>query len=89
MALAAVRYCLGRQSYIVGDCCEWLPTVWQALQPGMRKTIARDIEEAITKDDEARERGDKYLPLGMDFDRREWLALRALWQGPNVRAKQP
>ena len=27
MALAAVRYCLGRMSYIVGDCCEWLPRV--------------------------------------------------------------
>lgn len=24
MATAAVRYCLGRCSYIVGDCVDWL-----------------------------------------------------------------
>jgi hypothetical protein len=83
MALAAVRYCLGRQSYIVSDCCDWLPTVWQALQPGMRETIARDIEEAFARDDEARERGDQYMPLGMDMDRAQWAAVRRLWEAPN------
>ena len=28
MAIAAVRYCLGRMSYIVGDCADWLIAEW-------------------------------------------------------------
>ena len=40
--------------------------------PGCRLVILRDIREAMHRDDEARERGDQYLPLGMDMDRREW-----------------
>ena len=72
MATAAVRYCLGRSSYIVGDCVDWLLANWERFEPGCRLVILRDISEAIQRDDEARERGDQYLPLGMDMDRREW-----------------
>ena len=88
MATAAVRYCLGRQSYIVGDCCDWLLQVWPRLQESTRKIIARDVEDAIRRDDEARERGsgDIFLPLGMDMDRAEWLRVRVLWQAPNTGA---
>ena len=72
MVTAAVRYCLGRSSYIVGDCVDWLLANWERFEPGCRLVILRDISEAIQRDDEARERGDQYLPLGMDMDRREW-----------------
>lgn len=72
MATAAVRYCLGRSSYIVGDCVDWLIAQQRAISPNALRIIVRDIREAMTRDDEARERGDKHLPLGMDMDRREW-----------------
>lgn len=72
MALAAVRYCLGRQSYIVGDCVAWLIQQRGAIDPSTMRTIERDIRELLKRDDEARERGDEHLPLGMDMDRREW-----------------
>lgn len=84
MALAAVRYCLGRMSYIVGDCCAWLPRVWPHLRPGTQTIIARDIDEAIRRDTEARSRGDEHLPLGMDYDRAEWVRMQHLWKAPNV-----
>ncbi len=87
MALAAVRYCLGRMSYIVGDCCDWLRATWPRLKPSIRTIIARDIDEAFARDDEARERGDQYKPLGMDMDREQWAAVRKLWQAPNAQAK--
>ena len=29
MAMAAVRYCLGRSSYIVGACVEWVRENWE------------------------------------------------------------
>lgn len=80
MALCAVRYCLGRMSYIVGDCCDWLRAVWPDLDPGLRKIIARDIDWALVHDDQARARGDQFKPLGMDMDRKEWEAVRALWR---------
>lgn len=47
MAVAAVRYCLGRRTYIVGICVEWLQGVWIALGAGARRCIQRDIEEAL------------------------------------------
>lgn len=79
MAMAAVRYCIGRRSYIVGDCVDWLITNWQAFEPNCRNVILRDLREAMQRDNEARERGDEYRPLGMDMDRREWdRALAAL-----------
>lgn len=84
MALAAVRYCLGRMSYIVSDCCEWLPRVWPHLKPNTRAVIARDIDEAVRRDTEARSRGDEHLPLGMDYDRAGWVRMQHLWQAPNV-----
>lgn len=79
MATAAVRYCLGRMSYIVGDCADWLIAEWQSIEEGARRTIQRDVEEAFTRDDEARERGDEYKPLGMDCDRASWERVRELW----------
>ena len=72
MATAAVRYCLGRSSYIVGDCVDWLIQQQHAISLAALKIIVRDIREAMQRDDEARHSGDQHLPLGMDMDRREW-----------------
>ena len=77
MAIAAFRYCLGRQSYIVGDCCEWLTEQWSSLPGNVRRVIERDLREAIQSDDDARKRGEQYKPLGMDMDRAGWLAVLA------------
>jgi hypothetical protein len=79
MAVAAVRYCLGRSSYIVGDCADWLIEVWPELTEGTRACIRRDIEQAYQRDDEARSRKDEHLPLGMDIDRVQWNRVRMLW----------
>lgn len=79
MALAAVRYCLGRMTYIVSDCADWLPTVWPHLSEDTRHVIQRDVEEEFERDDRARAEGGTYLPLGMDMDRRQWERVRKLW----------
>ncbi len=89
MATAAVRYCLGRQSYIVGDCVDWLIGWWPSLSEGCRNVITRDVNEAFAKDDEARECGDTYRPLGMDMDRQQWERARALWLVPNAEINGP
>ena len=80
MAIAAVRYCLGRQTYIVGDCAAWLIAAWPHVSESARKTIRRDVDEEFTRDDEARSRNAAHKPLGADWDRADWERVRALWK---------
>lgn len=79
MALSAVRYCLGRMTYIVGDCADWLEDQWPNLCENIRASIQRDIEEAFKTDDEDRAEGRQHKTLGHDCDRASWERVRALW----------
>ena len=47
MATAAHRYCLGRQSYIVGACIEWLYATWDNFDRNTQRVIVRDTIEAL------------------------------------------
>jgi hypothetical protein len=80
MAVAAFRYCLGRMTYIVGDCERWIFANWEHFPESVKKLIQREAEEEIKRDDEARERGDDYKPLGHDCDRAAWERVRTLWK---------
>ena len=86
---AAVRYCLGRRTYIVKDCVEWILANWQRFSSYTQLTIQRDIEEIFTRDDLIRNKYGNWVeenlewvpvyPLGNDCDRTEWERVRALW----------
>jgi hypothetical protein len=83
MATAAFRYCLGRQTYIVGECEKWLIENWQTFPEGVRVCIQRELEEEIKRDDDARARArgeEAFRPLGHDCDRESWMRVRALWK---------
>ena len=47
MAIAAFRYCLGRQSYIVGSCLDWLAANWAWFEDNTKNVIVCDIVEAL------------------------------------------
>ena len=79
MVIAATRYCLGRMSYIVSDCADWLIKIWPRLDKSTKTIIKRDIEDEFRRDNKAREDGGTYRPLGMDCDRKQWERVRALW----------
>ena len=82
-AIWATRYCLGRMTYAVGQCVEWLIHVWPNLREDVREIIKRDIEEAFAEDDRARAGAPGGCKrLGMDMDRREWERVRRLWGAP-------
>lgn len=85
MVIAATRYCLGRMTYIVGDCADWLVKLWPLLGDPTRAIIRRDIEEAFRRDDDDRAAGRDYKALGHDCDRAEWAKVRGLWQGEEAR----
>lgn len=66
IAIAAHRYCLGRRSYIVGACVEWLRDVWPDLTPQTRGVVIRDTRDAL-------ERGE----AGDCMDEQEWAGFLA------------
>lgn len=49
MVTAAHRYCLGRSSYIVGSCIDWLNDIWYQLTPKSKFVILRDTIEAVVQ----------------------------------------
>ena len=49
MIIAAFRYCLGRQSYIVSECTHWLCEWWEDIRPQTKKIILGEIKEALEK----------------------------------------
>ena len=80
MVIAAVRYCIGRMTYIVGDCADWIIANWNEWPKNTQEIIKRDLEEAFELDDRARSEGRDYKKLGWDCDRNEWERVRSLWQ---------
>ena len=79
VVIAAFRYCLGRQTYIVGECTDWLVQIWPHLIESAREIIRRDVEEAFERDDLQRADGLTYKALGDDCDRERWERVRRLW----------
>ena len=79
MVIAATRYCLGRMTYIVSDCADWLIKIWPLLSPSTQMIVRADIEEAFSRDDDDREHGRTYKALGHDCDRHQWARVRRLW----------
>lgn len=79
--VATFRYCLGRQTYIVQECVDWLMLHWPSIQKPVRTLIQRELERAFEQDDKVRAAGVEggYKPLGWDCDRQQWERVRALW----------
>lgn len=47
LLLCSFRYSLGRMTYIVSDCVEWLTRYWNLLPSGWKRQIHDDIRKAI------------------------------------------
>jgi hypothetical protein len=50
MVMAAHRYCLGRQTYIVSSCIDWLRLWWPKFERNTRRVIVRDTIDALQHD---------------------------------------
>lgn len=72
MAMAAFRYCLGRQSYIVGACIEWIRDIWNQLDKNSQFVMLRDTIEALQRD-----------KAGADMDKMGWHDL-AKWMWAQI-----
>lgn len=47
MAVYAFRYCLGRETYAVSDCVEWLIANWDSLTKSSQNLMIHEIKEAF------------------------------------------
>lgn len=70
LAIGAVRYALGRQTYAVGQTCAAIRWAASELDAGTLHTIRRDIREAKAKQ-----------KVGAPFDEREWMELLSFLDG--------
>lgn len=61
MVIAAFRYSLGRASYIVGACVDWILLNWKLLDANTQSLIVKEIKSAIS--DRA---------YGMECDKAQW-----------------
>lgn len=62
IALYAFRYCLGRMTYAVSTCVDYLLLHWDQLSDKAKGNIYREIREAEATDS-----------LGMDMDKQQWM----------------
>lgn len=78
MLISAVRYALGRMSYIVSDTCDFVANIREKLSQNCIDIIIRDIEEEI----------EFYHSLdvtcGDECDERNWLKLLEVLKGKAV-----
>lgn len=71
LVISAVRYALGRSTYIVGVTVNEVIRLWPEFSTRTRKTIARDVSAHLA-----------YDPLpGMAMDQADWLRLMKCARG--------
>ena len=75
MIIAAARYCVGRRTYISGECADWILSNWDDWPEKVKNAIQRDLEYEFDMD----ARNPDMKVLGDDCDKREWEKVRALW----------
>lgn len=75
--ICAVRYALGRMSYIVHEVCQYVTFARATLSKECINIIIRDIEEELERYHNLGH------SLGMECDEKEWLQLRDLLKESN------
>ena len=81
MLICAVRYSLGRMSYIVGVTCEFVASIRKKLSPNCINIIIRDIEETM----EMYHRSGRLC--GMECDEKDWYRLLRVLKGGDSNGK--
>lgn len=79
--ICAVRYALGRRSYIVGVVCEYVESKISTLSEGCINIIIRDVEEELHRYHKAGQ------PLGDYCDERDWYRLLELLKAGGIDAE--
>ena len=68
MLISALRYALGRSTYIVGETCDWVRAYWPHIHPRDRETMLCDLRRWL-------DQSERHARLPWSSDMREWRAL--------------
>lgn len=69
LTVSAVRYAIGRQTYVVGEACDFLRRYAKYFTPEQRAVVVRDIGTAL---DEAQKIGHTVGSVG---DHADWVSV--------------
>ena len=69
MVVAALRYALGRMTYVPGAVQDWIKTHWDSLDSNTRFVIVRDVFDHLF--DDFRTSGKMHAPFN-GYDIKEW-----------------
>ena len=76
LAIQSLRYCMGRMTYAVSDCIEFIRQHWQDLTPNTKRVIIRDLDVELESHEDDVKSGKEYCRLGSAFDYQAWKNLR-------------
>jgi len=74
LIISAVRYSLGRRTYIVSVTCSLVKAYWQNLNEATKQIIIRDIKEQKDRKN-----------LGAECDKKDWENILQLYKVCEVR----
>ena len=80
MIINATRYALAHLTHGASETAQWLIENWDELDGVVKSQLRSDIEAELRQDDAAIQEGSTRRSVAMEFDRREWEKVRALWE---------
>jgi hypothetical protein len=71
MVMAALRYALGRNSYVSGAVIDWISLHWDSLDSNTKVVIVRDVFEYLYRDYSFKNDA-QFIDVAGDYDNKEW-----------------
>jgi len=71
MVIAALRYALGRHSYVPGSVIDWISLHWNSLDSNTKVVIVRDVFEYLYRDYSFKNDA-QFIDVAGDYDNKEW-----------------
>jgi hypothetical protein len=81
MVMSALRYALGRHSYVPGAVMDWISLHWDNLDNNTKTVIVRDVFEYLYRD-YAFKNDAQFMDVAGDYDNKEWnkFAIDKYWK---------
>ena len=71
MVIAALRYALGRHTYVPGAVQDWISLHWDSLDSNTKVVIVRDVFEYLYRDYSFKNDA-QFMDVAGDYDNKEW-----------------
>jgi hypothetical protein len=71
MVVSALRYALGRHTYVPGAVIDWISLHWDSLDSNTKTIIVRDVFEYLYRDYSFKNDA-QFIDVAGDYDNKEW-----------------